>query len=213
MARRKKLERQFGPQDVLVIDNGFVPCGFISIGKAFSMWMRERAVWVENALDFDDPIKTIDKSYPFPRVIQLLEHSVAERKDFDGRFFKTPAFSRDQLYYLYDGVCQYCGRDTIFSMKKGSKNLDKTLEFSFDHVWPKSKGGTNSWDNAVCSCKGCNAIKGDLTIAELNKQGILNSVGEPFKVPETRRPKFVEKRGKNKEVHPLQLNYLWDKNR
>ena len=34
-------------------------------------------------------------------------------------------------------------------------------ECTVDHVVPKAKGGTSSWNNCVTSCKRCNNIKGD----------------------------------------------------
>ena len=32
-----------------------------------------------------------------------------------------------------------------------------------DHVWPKSKGGEDTWDNLVACCRKCNILKKDKT--------------------------------------------------
>jgi 5-methylcytosine-specific restriction endonuclease McrA len=48
-------------------------------------------------------------------------------------------------------VCAYCGKraDTI------------------DHVVPRSRGGTHSWDNCVAACRACNSRKADRLLSEL----------------------------------------------
>jgi 5-methylcytosine-specific restriction endonuclease McrA len=49
--------------------------------------------------------------------------------------------------FARDGwTCQYCG---------SRSNL------TVDHVIPRSKGGTSSWENIVASCAPCNRRKGD----------------------------------------------------
>ena len=51
-------------------------------------------------------------------------------------------------------LCQYC------SCKLTYEN------FSWDHVEPKSKGGSNDKKNLVPCCKTCNVQKGDLPVEE-----------------------------------------------
>lgn len=46
--------------------------------------------------------------------------------------------------------CQYCGA---------------TAE-NIDHVVPRSKGGTHTWDNVVASCRPCNMRKEDRLLAD-----------------------------------------------
>jgi|TARA_B100000073_G_C23426250_1_gene449298 hypothetical protein len=49
--------------------------------------------------------------------------------------------------YVRDGhKCQYCGA---------------TRRLTIDHVIPKSKGGTDDWENLVVACSSCNIKKGD----------------------------------------------------
>jgi DNA-directed RNA polymerase subunit RPC12/RpoP len=48
-------------------------------------------------------------------------------------------------------VCHYCG-----------KKITLKEELTVDHVVPVSKGGVNSEDNFVISCKACNSEKADL---------------------------------------------------
>lgn len=39
-------------------------------------------------------------------------------------------------------------------------------ELSIDHILPKSRGGKETWDNLITSCKTCNCLKGDRTPEE-----------------------------------------------
>ena len=59
---------------------------------------------------------------------------------------RHPAFTRFNVFLRDRFTCQYCGcRD----------------ELTFDHVVPRSKGGTTTWENVVAACSPCNLRKGD----------------------------------------------------
>lgn len=47
-----------------------------------------------------------------------------------------------------NGVCWYCGRELPPSL------------LTQDHVFPRAKGGTNSFDNIMLVCQSCNSSKG-----------------------------------------------------
>jgi 5-methylcytosine-specific restriction endonuclease McrA len=51
-------------------------------------------------------------------------------------------------------TCQYCGAP--------AENLD--------HVVPKSRGGTHTWDNVVAACRRCNSKKENRFIDEAGLQ-------------------------------------------
>lgn len=55
-----------------------------------------------------------------------------------------------------DFTCQYCGAK------------DGPLEA--DHVMPKSRGGTDEYNNLVCACMRCNRSKSDKTPEEWRDQ-------------------------------------------
>ncbi len=52
-----------------------------------------------------------------------------------------------------DHICQYCG----VSCKQHP---------TLDHILPKSRGGSFTWNNTVTSCRKCNQKKGDKTPSE-----------------------------------------------
>lgn len=82
---------------------------------------------------------------PWPTVVRLRSYRhLVDRAVPSGR--PSPAQIR-----LRDGrTCAYCGGpgDTV------------------DHVLPRSRGGSNNWDNLVCACRPCNNRKADRTPAE-----------------------------------------------
>jgi 5-methylcytosine-specific restriction endonuclease McrA len=54
--------------------------------------------------------------------------------------------TRSAIYARDGHKCQYCGA---------------TRKLTIDHVIPKSKGGSDDWDNLVVACSSCNTKKGD----------------------------------------------------
>ena len=86
----------------------------------------------------------------------------SERSSFDepsvvrlAYFVKVPYQARIGLnrraVFARDGhCCQYCGA---------------TAE-NIDHVVPRSKGGTHTWENVVAACRPCNMRKEDRLLAE-----------------------------------------------
>lgn len=61
----------------------------------------------------------------------------------------TPALTNAALFGRDRNLCLYCGH--VFP--------DASL--TRDHVVPKSRGGTDEWDNVVAACKRCNHHKGN----------------------------------------------------
>jgi len=51
-------------------------------------------------------------------------------------------------------TCQYCGQRPSRS------------EMTIDHVMPRIRGGTTTWENVVCACLRCNTRKGSRTPEE-----------------------------------------------
>ena len=67
---------------------------------------------------------------------------------------RTIVFSRRNLYRRDRYTCQYCG------VRPGTSAL------TIDHVLPRSRGGTSSWENCVLACFRCNGKKGACTPKE-----------------------------------------------
>jgi 5-methylcytosine-specific restriction endonuclease McrA len=59
--------------------------------------------------------------------------------------------SRRAVFTRDGQTCVYCGGPAT----------------SIDHVVPRSRGGTHTWDNVVAACRRCNHVKADRSLAEM----------------------------------------------
>lgn len=83
--------------------------------------------------------------YPMPRVVRLVTYVVTR-----WRYTRGPSWSRPGVLGRDGYRCAYCGAAAA----------------TIDHVLPRSRGGSNCWQNTVAACYGCNQRKGDRTPAE-----------------------------------------------
>jgi hypothetical protein len=59
----------------------------------------------------------------------------------------------EQVIQRANGCCEYCAAQQKFSMDT----------FSVEHIFPKSRGGSDELNNLALSCQGCNACKSNRT--------------------------------------------------
>ena len=112
----------------------------------FADWVELSAFRSEVEPDGYDWVRCVRYALAVPRVIRVLAFAKLPRREV--RFSRRNIFARDQH------TCQYCGRR--FS----------ATELSLDHVIPRSRGGTTTWDNIVSACRACNVRKGGRTPTE-----------------------------------------------
>jgi HNH endonuclease len=62
---------------------------------------------------------------------------------------QVPPLTNQALFRRDRNLCLYCG----------DEHLDR--ELTRDHVVPRSRGGSDQWDNCVAACRRCNHRKGD----------------------------------------------------
>lgn len=94
----------------------------------------------------DDIVPTVSGGLRVPRVLHLLRYERNPRVDI--------RLTRKNLLLRDDYSCQYCG------VKPCLRDLN------VDHVLPRSRGGADSWENLVISCRRCNLVKGHRTPEE-----------------------------------------------
>lgn len=58
--------------------------------------------------------------------------------------------------------CFYCGHE----VQRGKRGQNPQWVATVDHLQPVSRGGENSYENAVIACYSCNKLKGALTLEE-----------------------------------------------
>jgi len=148
-------------QSVLVLNNSYVPLYVTTVLKSFNLLFREKAevIEVENKNWISYPIRSweemslykseVEKNFKFfrgsdnyvlgiPKVIRLLTYS---------KSFLKANLTRKNIFLRDNNVCQYCGKHKL------------SVDLNIDHVVPRFQGGTNSWENLVCSCIKCNSKK------------------------------------------------------
>ena len=74
----------------------------------------------------------------------------------EGRFQIRDLMPNNMAKLRSDNLhCWYCGRE-----------VSNPRELTIDHIFPRSKGGTNDTDNIFLVCKSCNSSKGNKDIIE-----------------------------------------------
>ncbi|UCH66869.1 MAG: HNH endonuclease [Ignavibacterium sp.] len=100
-------------------------------------------------------VRSVSIHYPWPSVIRL------------SRFVRVPykkvVLTRKNILRRDAYRCGYCGRGD--------------LRLTIDHIIPKARGGTDSWDNLISACTICNNKKSDRTPEEAN----MSLLTKPFK--------------------------------
>ncbi|HLA92372.1 MAG TPA: HNH endonuclease [Actinomycetota bacterium] len=117
----------------LVLNASHQPLGVVAARRAVILVLKDKAeVLVPNGQVFRSERVRIDA----PSVLRLRQF-VRVPYRHEAPLTRRAVFARDGW------TCQYCGA--------AAENLD--------HVIPRSRGGTHSWDNVVAACRRCNSRK------------------------------------------------------
>jgi 5-methylcytosine-specific restriction endonuclease McrA len=158
----------------LILNATYEPLSIVSARRAIVLLVREKAELVHSR---DQTWSSEHLTMPVPSVVRLRRYvrvPYARRTPLNRR----AVFARDQ------GRCQYCGRS--------AENLD--------HVLPRSRGGTHTWENVVAACRTCNTRKGSRTPDEAG-MGLI-------RVPQTPRAHGWLLIGLSSAPHPSWAQYL-----
>ncbi|MEA5599127.1 HNH endonuclease [Rivularia sp. UHCC 0363] len=132
-------------QQVVVFSKNYLPLARVNIKRAIVLLVTGQA----ESLGFDH------HSQPWevrsPSLILQVPQQIRLTGSNPERHWKLPPVSRREVFRRDRHSCQYCG---------SSKHL------TLDHVIPRSKGGTHSWDNVVTACERCNSRKSDHLLHE-----------------------------------------------
>jgi 5-methylcytosine-specific restriction endonuclease McrA len=129
----------------LLLNYTYEPMSFISDRKLFKLLAKDKIeileFWEGDAFSFGKGIKI-----KYPAVVRLKHHVRWIPKK--AKFNRKGVFLRDR------NMCQYCAK--VLTPNK----------VTMDHVFPRARGGENSWKNCVASCTECNNKKGAKTPEE-----------------------------------------------
>jgi hypothetical protein len=128
----------------LVLNSSYMPTHIIDTNRAFVIAYKGNGEILEEYDDYFRTPSTINV-YAKPSIIRV-------NKWFNVDYTRVP-LTRDNVYRRDGFTCVYCG----------IRGRDK---LTLDHVIPKSKGGTDTWENLVSACYSCNSEKGDLLLEE-----------------------------------------------
>jgi len=145
----------------LVLNRSWQPVHVTTVRRALCMVFRESARivcpeslqtfsfegWVEVPIqDENAAIRSPRVAIAAPEIVLLAHYNRVPRHE--------APFTRRNLFLRDNHTCQYCGRRA------------PTDRMSVDHVQPRSRGGSTSWENCVLACVRCNARKANHTPKE-----------------------------------------------
>ena len=128
--------------------------------KAINLtYFRGEAVFV---LEYhSDEVRSVSKAFKIPSVIMLTGSR-------DKHTNENLTISSKNIFMRDNFVCQWCGKKLTASSA------------TVDHVFPMSRGGTNTWRNVVTCCFKCNNDKNNLTGTEYTKRSQKKLMRKPF---------------------------------
>lgn len=162
----------------LKLDASYRPIEVIDAIEALIMCLVGKALPIEN---YQKKISSPSATFTLPAVI-VLKRVVKFR-------FSYVCCNRANVIWRDNNQCQYCG--SYF-------NPD---QLTVDHVFPKSRGGSNNWTNLVAACKKCNQKKGSKTPHESGMQPLRNPTKPKANILRTL---------KKSQISHLWQDYLWD---
>lgn len=127
-------------QRSLVLNASFEPLSVVSSRRAVCLLLADKA----ELLEADGLVlRSEHLTLPSPAVIRLCYMVRAPRR-------RVASVSRRAVFARDEYRCQYCGASAD----------------SIDHVVPRSRGGSDEWDNLAAACRACNSSKRNRTPAE-----------------------------------------------
>jgi 5-methylcytosine-specific restriction endonuclease McrA len=128
-----------GMGHVLVLNASYEPLNITTWRRAMVMLLKGKAEGLEH--DATRPIRS-----------DLLQPTVIRLHQFVRVPYRQVPLTRRNIFHRDDHTCQYCG--------------SASAPLSIDHVIPRSRGGSDSWENVTTACLACNVRKANRTPRE-----------------------------------------------
>jgi 5-methylcytosine-specific restriction endonuclease McrA len=137
-------------QPVLVLNASYEPINVCAARRAIVLVLKGVAMTEEENGHY---LHAARLALRVPSVIRLLEYRRIPHQ--------TRALSRKNILLRDRNTCQYCGV------------VLPSAELTLDHVIPRSRGGTSTWENLVAACHACNRRKGNHLLHELDHMKLI----------------------------------------
>lgn len=131
---------------VLVRNACTTPLRWVSWERAVTAVVLDQAEII--VADEGRQIRSEYLTLPWPLEIQLRKYTFVPYVGFGGD--PVPRATRRAILTRDRQKCAYCGG----------------VATTIDHVFPRSRGGLDTWENLVAACYTCNQAKGDKTPEE-----------------------------------------------
>jgi len=141
---REHLEALVGPNRVIVVSSEKEYIGLVNWKRVFTMLTSDaaRSILQRKTTRI---VRSPSKEFSLPLVVEIDKSPHKKEIDPSQHTSKRLILIRD------DWTCKYCGMfgDTI------------------DHIYPKSLGGPNTWENLCAACRDCNEYKSDYLLEDM----------------------------------------------
>ena len=129
-------------ETTLLLNTTFEPLRVLHWKRAITLMWQDK---VEVLEVYDRELHSVSITIRLPSVIRLLKMIRIRTSHHAVKFSRANIFARDKHH------CQYCGRKF------------RSVDLTFDHVVPISRGGKKAWENIVTACLPCNNKKSGRT--------------------------------------------------
>jgi len=126
----------------LVLNATFEPLCIVTQRRALNLTLQAKAEMISAS---ENRFRSATHNFPAPSVVRLIAYVKVP-------YTTRVALNRRAVFARDNYRCQYC--------HAAAENID--------HVIPRSRGGTHTWDNVVAACRSCNARKEDRLLHEIN---------------------------------------------
>lgn len=142
---------------ILALDASGIPRQWISHDDAIIYHAKQLVAWSlgNTVLKYRGGFqKDGTRSYiESPSILAIKGHGFDASKHITVRLNNRTLFGRDKH------ICAFCGW-----------YFPRYFDLSREHILPRSRGGSDTWQNVVTACKKCNIAKGNKTLKEANME-------------------------------------------
>jgi 5-methylcytosine-specific restriction endonuclease McrA len=140
---------------VLGLDIAGSPFKWLTSEEAVHYYATDKVIW-----DLGDDLNVFHGGFQHSGVQSLITiKSIIAIKGETKRTYDKATINTHGNHLLFRRdhyLCAYCGDEF------------DPLHLTRDHVYPRSRGGSNAWENSVTACKSCNMHKANKTPEEAN---------------------------------------------